>query len=107
MPSDKFPPNSRYHDVEIGTFERPDGHRIAYLRRRFVPPPETFATLRDHVVRDGERLDHVAAIHLGDPEQFWRVADANGANAPEQLTETPGRRIRITLPSGVPAAEEG
>lgn len=106
MANDTFPPTSRYHDVEVATLELPDGRRIAYLRRRFVPPAEAFAPLRDHVVRDGERLDHVAAIHLGDPEQFWRIADANGAIAPEQLTETPGRRIRITLPAGVPGAEE-
>ena len=50
---------------------------------------------------------HVAALHLGDPEQFWRIADANGAIAPEQLTDEPGRRLRITLPAGVPGAEEG
>lgn len=106
MPNDRFPPTSRYHDLEVATLELPGGRRIAYLRRRFVPPPEAFALLRDHVVRDGERLDHVAALHLGDPEQFWRIADANGAIAPERLTETAGRRIRITLPAGVPAAEE-
>jgi hypothetical protein len=106
MPNDRFPPSSRYHEVDLATLELADGRRIAYLRRRFVPPPEAFAPLRDHVVRAGERLDHVAAVHLGDPEQFWRVADANGALAPEQLTATPGRRIRITLPAGVPAAEE-
>lgn len=106
MPNDAFPPTSRYHEVDVATLELPNGRRIAYLRRRFVPPAESFAPVRDHVVRDGERLDHVAAVHLGDPEQFWRIADANGAIAPEQLTDTPGRRIRITLPAGVPAAEE-
>jgi hypothetical protein len=106
MPNDAFPPTSRYHDVEVATLELPDGRRIAYLRRRFVPPPEAFATLRDHVVQEGERLDHLSAAYLGDPEQFWRIADANGAIAPERLTETPGRRIRITLPAGVPGAEE-
>jgi hypothetical protein len=106
MPSDKFPPTSRYHDVEVATLELPDGRRVAYLRRRFVPPAEAFAPLRDHVVRDGDRLDQVAALHLGDPEQFWRIADANGAIVPEQLTAEPGRRIRITLPAGIPTAEE-
>lgn len=106
MPNDAFPPTSRYHEVDVATLELPNGRRIAYLRRRFVPPAESFAPVRDHVVRGGERLDHVAAVHLGDPEQFWRIADANGAIAPEQLTDTPGRRIRITLPAGVPAAEE-
>lgn len=107
MGSDTFPPGSRYHDIEVATLELPDGGRIAYVRRRFVPPPSSFALLREHVVRAGERLDTITALQLGDPEQFWRIADANDAIAPEQLTDEPGRRLRITLPAGVPAAEEG
>jgi hypothetical protein len=107
MTSDKFPPGSRYHDVEVAQLTLPDGRIVAYLRRRFVPPPESFALLREHSVRAGERLDHIAATYLGDPEQFWRVADANGALAPEALTDEAGRRLRITLPAGVPGAEDG
>lgn len=107
MTSDKFPPTSRYHDVEVATLELPDGRTVAYLRRRFVPPPESFALLREHVVRSGERLDHIAATYLGDAEQFWRIADANGAIAPEELTDAAGRRLRITLPAGIPGAEDG
>jgi hypothetical protein len=107
MANDAFPPGSRYHDIEIATLELPDGRTIAYLRRRFVPPPSSFALLREHVVRPGERLDTIAALHLGDPEQYWRVADANGAIAPERLTDELGRRLRITLPAGVPGNEEG
>jgi hypothetical protein len=105
--SDKFGPSSRYHDVEVATYTTKDGRTIAYLRRRFVPPPESFATLHEHVVRAGERLDQVAAAEIGDPEQFWRIADGNGASAPEELTDAPGRRLRITLPAGLPAGEEG
>ena len=106
MTNDKFPAGSRYHDVEVATLTTADGRTIAYLRRRFVPPPESFALLREHVVRAGERLDQVAATEIGDPEQFWRVADANAAMAPEELTDAPGRRLRITLPAGIPGAEE-
>jgi hypothetical protein len=105
--SDKFAPTSRYHDVEVAQLALPDGRTIAYLRRRFVPPAESFALLREHTVRAGDRLDQVAAMHLGDPEQFWRVADANGAVAPEELTDVVGRRLRITLPAGVPGQDDG
>ncbi len=105
MTSDKFPPTSRYHDVEVATRELPDGRTVTFLRRRVVPPPEAHALLREHVVRDGERLDHVAAAYLGDPEQFWRIADANGAIAPEDLTREAGRRLRVTLPAGIPGTE--
>jgi hypothetical protein len=55
------------------------------------------------MVTEGERLDNVTFKYLCDPEQFWRIADANGAVRPEELTEAPGRRLRITLPEGVPA----
>jgi hypothetical protein len=105
MTSDKFPPTSRYHDVEVATIDLPDGRTVSYLRRRVVPPPEQHALLREHVVRDGERLDQIAATYLGDPEQFWRVADANGAIAPEDLAGKAGRRLRITLPAGIPGSE--
>ena len=105
MTSDKFPPTSRYHDIEVAQLDLPDGRTVSYLRRRVVPAPEQHALLREHVVRQGERLDQIAATYLGDPEQFWRVADANGAMAPEDLTRDAGRRVRITLPAGVPGTE--
>lgn len=106
MTNDQFPPTSRYHDIEIATLTTSDGRTIAYLRRRVVPPPERMALLREHTVRAGERLDQIAAVELGDPEQFWRIADANRAMAPEELTDDAGRRLRITLPPGVPGSDE-
>ncbi|HEV7405924.1 MAG TPA: LysM domain-containing protein [Chthoniobacteraceae bacterium] len=97
-----FPPNSRYCGLPIASLEGPDGGEVVYLRRRFVPAPESFATVQEHVVVQGERLDHIAARYLGDPEQFWRLCDANGAVRPDVLTGTIGRRLRITLPEGIP-----
>lgn len=98
----RFPPSSRYHGIEIAIFAGPDGVEHAHLKRRFVPPPERFALLLEHRVKANERLDNVAAEHLDDPEQFWRIADANRAMRPEALTETSGRLLRITLPEGIP-----
>jgi hypothetical protein len=106
MSNDKFAPGSRYADTEVATYVAADGRTIAYLRRRFVPQPDRFALLREHVVRDGERPDQLAAAYLGDPEQFWRIADANGVIAPETLTENAGTVVRITLPADVPAMTE-
>lgn len=97
-----FSPTSRYYGIETTTLETAEGKIIGYLRRRFVPPPERFALLHEHVVKQGERLDNITAQYLGDPEQFWRVCDGNGAMRPEELTETTGRRLRITLPEGIP-----
>jgi hypothetical protein len=97
-----FPPTSRYYGIETTTIETADGKSHAYLRRRFVPQPERFTTLQEHVVVQGERIDNITARYLGDPLQFWRVCDANRAMRPEELTEELGRRLRITLPEGIP-----
>jgi hypothetical protein len=97
-----FPPTSRYAPVETAMLDLPGVGNVIYLRRRFVPPPERFALLQEHLVRQGERLDNITALYLDDPEQFWRICDANRAMRPDALTETIGRRLRITLPEGIP-----
>ena len=102
--NDIFPPTSRYHSIETKTLEVEIGQPVAYLCRRFVPAPERFALLQEHTVRDGERLDYLTAQYLGDPEQFWRICDANGAIRPNDLTATTGQKLRITLPEGIPGA---
>lgn len=100
-----FPPDSRWHGAEQATIEGPDGREIRYLRRRFPPDPALFATLRQRVVLQGERLDHLAAEELGNPEAFWMLCDANGVIFAEEL-ETVGGVVEITLPAGVPAGTE-
>lgn len=97
-----FGPNSRYYGLETATLETEEGQTVIFLRRRLLPPPERFALLQEHEVTEGERLDNITAHYLGDPELFWRLCDANAAMRPEALTETPGRRLRITLPEGIP-----
>ena len=97
-----FPPTSRYHGLETAQWTRPDGQPVTYVRRRFVPPPERFALLQEHIVVDGDRLDNLAARYLGDPEQYWRLCDANGAMRPDALIEQPGEVLRVTLPEGIP-----
>lgn len=96
-----FPPSSRYYGIAAVFIETADGGKTAYLGRRFVPPPERFELLQEHTVTQGERLDNISARYLGDPEQFWRLCDANRALHPHEL-EQPGLRLRITLPEGVP-----
>ena len=97
----RFPPNSRYADIETTTLTGPDGRPVVYLRRRFVPPPERFQVVQEHGVTQGDRLDRLAAMYLGDPELFWRLCDANRAIRPDELVEQIGRRLRITLPDGI------
>lgn len=97
-----FPITSRYYGIEMTTMETGSGKTIAYLRRRFVPPPERFELLQEHLVTQGDRLDNVTYQYLGDAEQFWRIADANRAMHPDELTTRIGRRLRVTLPEGIP-----
>ena len=101
-----LPPNSRYSVVAIAETTLRDGRKVAYLQRRFIPSPSQFATLRQHQVTQGQRLDHLAAQYLGDPEMFWLIADANLAVDPADLTAIPGKTVRITLPAGLPGPQD-
>ena len=100
-----FPPASRYASTPIATYEACPGRIVRYLTRRFLPQPEDLAVLAFHTVSEGDRLDNVTARYLADPEQFWRVADANRAMRPDDLMQV-GRRLRITLPAGIPGAPD-
>jgi len=99
-----FAPTSRYRGLGVATLTTPQGKPVVHLQRRFLPPSGSLRLLQEHAVAQGERLDVVAAQFLGDPELFWRLCDANDALRPEELTETPGRVLRITLPQGVSGA---
>ena len=96
-----FSPNSRYYSIETATLESSRKDPVIYLRRRFVPPADRFSLLQEHTITEGERLDNLSFQYLGDPEQFWRLCDANNTMNPEDL-EGPGVKIRITLPEGIP-----
>jgi hypothetical protein len=96
-----FAATSRYFGIDTETLTSADGTTIIYLKRRFLPSPDSFQLLQEHTVTQGERLDNIAAKFLGDPELFWRLADANGAMRPEELVQTVGRQLKITLPQGI------
>jgi hypothetical protein len=104
VPAVNFPTDSRYYGSATLTYTAPDGQQITYLARRIVPQPgaPNYATLAQHVVKQGDRLDLLAANYLGDPLIFWLICDANGAIRPNSLVETPGETINITMPQGVP-----
>lgn len=97
-----FPATSRYSGIAILHLQTADGRTLPYLSRRFLPPAAAAITMAEHVVTQDERLDNITARYLGDPEQFWRVCDANSAMLPEELTDEAalGRRLRIPLPQG-------
>ncbi len=104
VPAQHFSLTSRYYAVATAIHETSADKQIIYLKRRFIPQPERFELLQEHVVTQGDRLDNITARYLGDPEAFWRVCDANRAMRPGELEEPEaiGRRLRITLPEGIP-----
>jgi nucleoid-associated protein YgaU len=106
VPPVAFPPDSRYYGSSTLSYTTPGGQQISYLARRFVPQPgaPNFSTVATHTVRRGDRLDLIAAKYLGDPLMYWLICDANGAIRPNELLETPGQTLNITLPQGVPGA---
>lgn len=96
-----LPSTSRYYRIGTNTLVLPGREPITYFYRRMLPDAANFALLKQYVVVQGDRLDNVTASFLGDPEQFWRLCDANRVMVPEEL-ETVGRTIDITLPEGIP-----
>lgn len=103
VPSTSFPPSSRYAAVGVDAWDPGDGRpAVPFLRRRLCPRPERFALLYEARVVAGDRRDRLAARHLGEAELWWRLADANGAVDPRELEGPTGRRLRVTLPEGVP-----
>lgn len=102
MGNSYFAATSRYFGLEIMKTHDPEGREVNYVSRRMIPQPEDFQLLEEHSVVQNDRLDNITHRYLGDPEQFWRICDANAAMNPLELTENIGDSIRITLPQGIP-----
>lgn len=93
---------SRYRGLALLNFVDADGRAHVYVARRFVPPPDSMAQVGQYAVREGDRIDNIAASQFGDPRWWWRINDANAALDSAELTAKPGRVLLITLPPGVP-----
>ena len=97
-----FDPNSRYYGIQNSMLSSTDAdgtvRQIVYKRRRFIPAMDGGTTLVEHKVSEGQRPDNITAKYLGDPTQFWRLCDANGARFPDDLVAQLGAVIKIVLP---------
>ncbi len=107
VPTTSFPPTSRYSTVGVTAHDPGDGSPpTPYLARRFCPQRGRFATLYEVLIIESDRRDTLAARHMGDPELWWRLADANGVLDPRDLSDQSGSRIRITLAVDVPGTPD-
>jgi hypothetical protein len=88
-----FDPKSRYVALTPYTTRDHRGRTVAVVP---VPPPPADVLLGVHVLRQGERIDHLAFRYLDNPAGFWRLAEFNGALLAEALTE----QREIAIPAG-------
>ncbi len=95
-----FEKNSRYYSLPTADGILPDGRRVTYIRRRFLPRGEEMQAMSEVAVTEGDRLDRITAQNLGDPEFFWLICDANDAMNPFDLVGVSeiGRKLRIPIP---------
>jgi nucleoid-associated protein YgaU len=109
-----FEPSSRYSSCEDAIIEIDEGmtpnknqqqqksgtnkRQVLYKKRRILPNSEEMTLLQEVTVRAGDRLDLISNHILGDPQQFWRICDANDAMYPPELTSKPGKVLKISSP---------
>lgn len=93
-----FPANSRYAGMVPRTRTSETGETETYLPRRLIPAPGRFQPFGFTRLTGSERIDDVAAEAFGDPELYWRIADALGLEDPASLLGEEGRRIPLPLP---------
>ena len=79
-----FDPKSRYANLPTYTVKDHRGRQVSVVP---TPPAPTDPLLGLHVVRQGERVDHLAARYLDDPAGYWRIDERNDVMLPEDLTE--------------------
>lgn len=93
-----FDSKSRYASLPIATHVDSAGETIRYVRRRFLPQGGEQPLLAEVTVQAVDRLDLLTARTLGDPEQSWRVCDANDCMNPFELFDECDGVVRVTVP---------
>ena len=53
--------------------------------------------LGEHLLKQGQRLDHLANFYIEDANGFWRIAELNEAMLPDQLAEVEVVKIPTEL----------
>ena len=90
-----FDQSSRYQKCKDAETKTDDERTIRYKKRRFLPPAEKMQIQHMVSVVAKDRLDNISAKTISDPQQYWRICDANNAMHPEKLVLTPGRMLKI------------
>lgn len=88
---------SRYASSMPLTMQDATGGAVSYLAIRILPFGASVAGPSATRVQANEvdRLDLIANRTLGDPEQAWRIADANDAIDPFGLCDQAGSLLKL------------
>lgn len=88
---------SRYASSTKLTWQGGSGQAVNYLAIRILPFGDSVAGAAATTVQANEvdRLDLIANRILGDPEQAWRIADANDAIDPFALCNQAGALLKL------------
>jgi len=79
-----FDPTSRYYGLPTQQLVDHRGRTVTVV----VAPDAPKEQLRgEHLRRQGQRLDHLAAFYLNDPHGYWRIAEIADVMYPEALSE--------------------
>lgn len=79
-----FDDNSRYKNAEQYDMKDCRGRSVKVVA---TPAAPVQTILGYHLLKQGQRLDHLAARYVNNPAGFWRIAEANDAMLPEALSE--------------------
>jgi hypothetical protein len=87
-----FDDKSRYLKVDTYAMRDRRGRAVTVVA---VPEPPNEPLAGYHLLRQGQRLDHLAQKYLDDPAAFWRICEENGVMQAEQLSES----LEIAVPT--------
>jgi hypothetical protein len=87
-----FDSNSRYKDAAQYEMQDRRGRTVQVVA---TPEAPVQTIMGYHLLRQGQRMDHLASRYLNDPAGFWKISAANDAMLPESLTE----RSPIAIPN--------
>jgi len=79
-----FDEKSRYAKLETYTVKDRRGRTVTVVP---VPDAPGEVPLGIHIMRQGQRIDHLAWKYLDDGAGFWRICELNDVMLPEALTE--------------------
>ena len=79
-----FDEKSRYAKAETYRVTDRRGREVAVVA---VPDRPEAGLAGYHALRQGQRIDHLAAHYLQDAAGYWRICEANDVMLPETLTE--------------------